>query len=448
MSRAMSVVQIIVRSVLGVFLAALLIFSGHARVEAQGESCLTREENQTRQRQLSPTLMSMEQCQCKTSGFPSTKRCNWYQVSTWPIQPTPRSATATPRPTATQTRAAGPARSATATPWPTATETRAAGPAPTNTASAALRSVFATDSITTFESFGTWRRGDEQWGTFVQSSEQRAGGGFSGKLAYNFPAVENNYVVFRQIMDLDFTPDALRVKVYGDGSQHFLNTWVEDARGQLWQFTFGQVHHQGWQTMEAPLDLGRGWPNQAIGAASTQAPVSPLRFYALVFDGHTSGRTFQGAVYLDDLEAVVFPGSANAIASQMRKVEPATAVPTRIPPTATDTPAPTSTPVPTSTALPTATNVPTLAPTAAPSVTPTALPAATAQPTLTPPPATSPAIAPATVAAPTVTPLAGPSAPATPGSSLGTLGGFLIGVGSVGGIALVAMFLVTRRGRK
>lgn len=158
--------------------------------------------------------------------------------------------------------------------------------------------------ITDFENWGTWKRGDEAWGTFTQSKEQVYAGSYSGKLTYSFPATSNNYLVFRQTISIAGQPVALRIMVYGDGSGNFLNAWVQDANGQLWQFTFGQIYHTGWQQMGATLDVSRGWPNQAVGGnPKTVAPVYPLRFSALVLDGYREDAPFQGVVYVDDLLA-------------------------------------------------------------------------------------------------------------------------------------------------
>jgi hypothetical protein len=158
--------------------------------------------------------------------------------------------------------------------------------------------------ITDFETWGTWKRGDEAWGTFTQSKEQVYAGSYSGKLTYSFPATSNNYLVFRRTISIAGQPAALRIMVYGDGSGNFLNAWVQDANGQLWQFTFGQIYHTGWQQMSATLDVSRGWPNQAVGGnPKTAAPVYPLRFSALVLDGYREDAPFQGVVYVDDLLA-------------------------------------------------------------------------------------------------------------------------------------------------
>lgn len=162
-----------------------------------------------------------------------------------------------------------------------------------------------------FESFGSWRRGDEVWGSLVQSSEERAEGSYSGKLFYSFPAVPDNYLVFRRVVPIPGYPDALRIQVYGNGSTHFLNVWIQDANDQLWQFSFGRIRHTGWQSMLAPLDLSLGWPNEAISGVETRNLVYPLRFSSLVLDGFSSEQTSQGVIYVDDLEAVTYMDSPN-----------------------------------------------------------------------------------------------------------------------------------------
>ncbi|MBP7961844.1 MAG: SH3 domain-containing protein [Caldilineaceae bacterium] len=175
------------------------------------------------------------------------------------------------------------------------------------------RVIIDTKRLTDFEVFGVWRRGDESWGTFNQSSEQHHSGTAAGKFTYNFPANEpNNYLVFLRTLPIAGQPDALRVWVYGDGSTHFLNTWVQDANGQTWQYTFGRINHTGWQEMVAPLDLTLGWPNQAVGSATSATPVFPIKLYALVLDGYTSDRAFQGNIYIDDLDAITYEGSNSA----------------------------------------------------------------------------------------------------------------------------------------
>ena len=140
-------------------------------------------------------------------------------------------------------------------------------------------------------------------GTFTQSKEQVYAGSYSGKITYNFPAVSNNYLVFNQSIPIAATPAALKIMVFGDGSNNFLNAWVKDAKGLVWQFTFGRIGHTGWQQMVAPLDLSFGWPNGPVGHKAGGSPTYPLKFQALVLDGWREDTPLQGAVYVDELFA-------------------------------------------------------------------------------------------------------------------------------------------------
>ncbi|MBW7884608.1 MAG: SH3 domain-containing protein [Caldilineaceae bacterium] len=182
----------------------------------------------------------------------------------------------------------------------------AAAPAPVATPAAPqpVAAPPASGVIADFERFGTWRRGDESWATFTQSGEEVHGGSFSGKLAYDFPANApegRNYVVFLNRMPIGGQPATLRIWVYGDGSKSFLNVWVKDATGQIWQFTFGQIQHTGWREMSAPLNPALDWPVQPIGGSAT-ALTYPLALEALVLD-YPENRAASGVIYLDDLTA-------------------------------------------------------------------------------------------------------------------------------------------------
>jgi hypothetical protein len=75
--------------------------------------------------------------------------------------------------------------------------------------------------------------------------------------------------------------------------------WVEDATGQVWQFSFGQIKHTGWRQMTAPLDTSLGWPVQRISGGGATLTY-PLQLQALVLDYPTDNAA-TGAVYLDDL---------------------------------------------------------------------------------------------------------------------------------------------------
>ena len=176
---------------------------------------------------------------------------------------------------------------------------RAASPQPVQAAAS------ASGLITSFEPMGSWRRGDQVYGTLESSSAQVAAGQAAAQLQYDFPAGigANNYVVFLAQPQLAIPQGAtsLQIAVYGDGAGHYLNTWIVDSRGQVWQLTFGRVTHRGWATMQTALTASKEWPNGPIDASSdVLAP--PLTVRALVLDGVPDDNVARkGSIYLDDL---------------------------------------------------------------------------------------------------------------------------------------------------
>lgn len=155
--------------------------------------------------------------------------------------------------------------------------------------------------ITGFEQFGTWRRGDEPYGTFQQSTEQAYSGSYSGKIAYSFPTPGNDYMVFLRSIPIGGRGTALTAWVYGDKSAHYLNVWVQDNQGEVWQFTFGQIRHVGWQQMLAPLDVNGAWPVGHISGPANGVLDYPIALFAIVLDDAPDSFMGSGAIYIDDL---------------------------------------------------------------------------------------------------------------------------------------------------
>jgi len=154
--------------------------------------------------------------------------------------------------------------------------------------------------ITDFEVFGTWRRGDEPHGTFSPSSAQVHGGSYAGRLDYNLPGGDRNYVVFMQSHPLSGQPNAIRIWVYEDGFNHFLNVWIKDAAGERWQASFGRLSGQGWTQKQALIQTGQPWPWGHIDGPDNGQVHYPISFNALVLDDPTKAAS-RGTIYLDDL---------------------------------------------------------------------------------------------------------------------------------------------------
>lgn len=163
--------------------------------------------------------------------------------------------------------------------------------------------------ITGFEGNANWQIGDQHYGSFDRSTEQAYSGSASGRLKYDFPAVANNFVVFRArpTIPLPGQPTGLSAWVYGDGSGNYLNAWVQDSAGQVRQYTFGRVAHQGWQQMTAWFDDAAGWPNVHISGYDSGKLAFPASLFGLVLDGVPDGQASAGTIYLDDIKTVTQP---------------------------------------------------------------------------------------------------------------------------------------------
>ncbi len=208
------------------------------------------------------------------------------------------SATATPlpEPTSLPAPAAPAAVEATSSPVPKPT------PVPTEKPTATPSPQPSTPGlITDFESFGTWQLGDQPNGSFTQSSEKVHGGSFSGKLSYNLPDNEGDFVVFlrQPPSPMGGQPTVVRIWVYEDGSGHFLNGLLRDSQGERWQVSFGRLTNQGWTQREAIIGANQPWPSGHWDGPANGVIDYPVAFAGLVLD-RVDG-PLSGAIYIDDL---------------------------------------------------------------------------------------------------------------------------------------------------
>jgi cytoskeletal protein RodZ len=216
-------------------------------------------------------------------------------------------ATATAQVLATQKAVA---QAATATAQAQATARAAAqAQATAQAATAIARSRQRPGLILDFEQELTWRRGDQPYGQLDRSGEQVRAGSYAGRLRYDFPAVNDNFVVFlaRPPIGITGQPTGITAWVYGNGSGHFLNAWIQDAAGEVRSYTFGPIQHQGWQQMTAWFDDQRGWPNGHIGGPDDGHLNFPIQFYAFVLDGVPDGQSSSGTIYIDEVFGTTEP---------------------------------------------------------------------------------------------------------------------------------------------
>jgi hypothetical protein len=146
-----------------------------------------------------------------------------------------------------------------------------------------------------------WRRGDQPNGTLTQSTAQAHSGTASARLDYGFPTGGNDFVVFINEASLAGQPNAVGAWVYGDGSNHFLNAWIKDSGGQVWQVPLGRVASSGWRQMTGYIATGQPWPWTPISGPDNGRVDYPISFYALVLDDNPDTFLGRGTIYIDDI---------------------------------------------------------------------------------------------------------------------------------------------------
>jgi len=260
------------------------------------------------------------------------------------------------KPTDTPTKTPTRTKSATSTPAGTVIGTPKGTPSPTATPTARVTSKASPTSKTpthtpqptsppssgaliTFEQWGTWRRGDQPYGELTQTQAKVRSGSYAAKLRYDFPVTDADYVVFVRSMSLTGQPNTIGAWVYGDGSGHFLNVWVQDAHNEIWSVHLGQVGSSGWRQMAGTLASNMSWPSGHISGPENGVVDYPIRFYALVLDRTGSGSR-SGQIYVDDISVWRSTTSATATPPPRATSTSAAGGPTPTAPSPSPTPPP------------------------------------------------------------------------------------------------------------
>jgi tetratricopeptide (TPR) repeat protein len=210
--------------------------------------------------------------------------------------------TATPVPTSTPTHTPSATHTPTHTPTPTPTFTPTPTPTKTPVPLAGIIDDFESSSGVSYRVIQEQQANS----AFGQSTEHVNDGDSAGKLSYDFPTRQNDFVVFEvssPILEpvLEGQPNLVTAQVYGDGLGHFLNVWIRDSAGERWQFPFGQIDHTDWQTMTAYLDPSQGWPAEHIDGPTNNVVDYPIRFVGLTLDDAVDSYAGTGEIYIDNL---------------------------------------------------------------------------------------------------------------------------------------------------
>lgn len=157
-----------------------------------------------------------------------------------------------------------------------------------------------------FESEQRWIIGDQKYGYAVGTNEKAAAGNSSLKVGYeNLPGVGvqgEHFIVLKRprLASIPGKPTALQAKVFGNNDNTFLNLWIKDVKGEIWQFTFGEINYTGWRILTLPLDINGDWPVGVVQHRDNQQLDYPLTLMGLVVD-NTQAKPITGVLYIDDL---------------------------------------------------------------------------------------------------------------------------------------------------
>jgi hypothetical protein len=175
-----------------------------------------------------------------------------------------------------------------------------------------LSDLFKHTPVFDFDSFGTWRRGDQPYGTFSNTKTTQRDGQSAGALNYTFPSSDNDFVVFvrEQPIPIPNKPYALGLWVYGDGSGNTLKVWLRDAEGELLQYSFGAVGEPGWHELRAPItEPVAEWDR--INSKGNGVLNFPASVYAIVLDDAPDTFAGRGTIYVDSMTAISGPEAYN-----------------------------------------------------------------------------------------------------------------------------------------
>jgi len=156
--------------------------------------------------------------------------------------------------------------------------------------------------VTSFEGNpGVWMRGDEPYGTFVQSRRIVKSGSFAMALSYEFPAGANRYVVFRHRRPLPLPRHShtIALWVYGDNSSNLIKLWLKGRDGAIVQIAVAPVGSVGWHQIYANLPPRFDpWDRIGVGDGILRAPIT---LEAIILDDEPNGWGGSGSIYIDDI---------------------------------------------------------------------------------------------------------------------------------------------------
>ena len=163
-------------------------------------------------------------------------------------------------------------------------------------------------AVETWEKAGGWVLASLPNGTLGSDTERKHAGRRAGRLAYNFPTSDNDYVAFRPARPLDLGhPSSVGLWVSGNSSGHLLQIQLKDQTGEVLQFPLGVVGGADWTWMQTPVTGTPSDGNRLGGGDHNGRLDGTVRVHALVLDDLPNDARVNGTIWVDDLTAIAGP---------------------------------------------------------------------------------------------------------------------------------------------
>ncbi len=148
-----------------------------------------------------------------------------------------------------------------------------------------------------------WVRGDEPYGTLSVQRGLVWHGSQALRIDYQFPALGNRYLVFRQRrpLPLPVTTTAVTMMIHGDDSTTMLKLWLKDSRGTIVQLPVAPLGPAQWH--QVITSLPATFPSWDVILGDGQNVTPPFTLEAFVLDDLPNGVGSSGMVVIDQFEA-------------------------------------------------------------------------------------------------------------------------------------------------
>jgi hypothetical protein len=134
--------------------------------------------------------------------------------------------------------------------------------------------------------------------TFTNSKKDEK---YSGKLSYNFPTNQNDYIVLTKEVLLYGKPSKIGVWIYGDNSSHLISIRFTDKNDETYQTSYEEINWIGWKYVEFPINNSKSehWGGDRNGIIDY-----PIKFTSLILDDFPDTFMGNGTIFIGEIKTL------------------------------------------------------------------------------------------------------------------------------------------------